>query len=153
MLLDPALAKLIAILREAPGRMVSYQQLTRRMWPEATDYPPAHARHHLRELVYRARSACADETGEIGIIATVPGHGYAWMWHDDLVVEEAAPRYRKLAKSDVARIRKLRRAGWSGSRIAAEIGASKSTVSYWTKRLGRREGARHGPVCRCPARA
>ena len=138
MLLDPALARLIAILRETPGRLVPYQRLVKRMWPEATDYPPAHARHHLRELIYRARSACESETGEVGVIVTVPGHGYAWMWHDDLVVDEAASRYRRLARSDVARIRTLHLAGQSVTQIAREIGTSKAVVHYWIKRRGQR---------------
>lgn len=71
--------KLVAILRERPGQLVPYTELAQRLWPDADDYPSTpRARRHLRELVYRVRDAHAD-VGQIGVIATVPGHGYVWM--------------------------------------------------------------------------
>ena len=76
--LDPPLRRLAHILAETPGVPVKREALIRRMWPGIDDYPAAHARHHLHELVHRLRAAYMDEQGAY-VIATAPRLGYVWL--------------------------------------------------------------------------
>jgi len=70
-------AKLVAILQETPGRLVTYPQLIERLWP-GIDYPLDHGHHHLHELAHRTRGAIEDLTGVIDAIAAIPGRGHLW---------------------------------------------------------------------------
>lgn len=74
--LCPVEARLVGILRERAGKPVPHAVLMQHVWPDRSDLD-RRDRAHLRELVYRVRSAFHDETGVVPI-ATILGRGYMW---------------------------------------------------------------------------
>lgn len=74
--LYPVEARLVSRLLESAGRPVPHAVLMQHVWPDRTDLD-RRDRAHLRELVYRVRTAFEAETGHVPI-QTVLGRGYVW---------------------------------------------------------------------------
>jgi DNA-binding winged helix-turn-helix (wHTH) protein len=68
--------EILAALLERPGRMVTRDELRRRLWPADTfvDFE-----HGLNDAVNRLREALGDSTEEPRFIETIPRRGYKFI--------------------------------------------------------------------------
>jgi eukaryotic-like serine/threonine-protein kinase len=78
--------ELLAVLLERPGRVVTRQELQKRLWPENTfvDFEDG-----LNTAVKKLREALGDERDHPQFIETIPRHGYRFISQVEIV--DAAP--------------------------------------------------------------
>lgn len=85
--LQPQALELLLVLIEEPGRLVTREELRRRLWPDtAVDFEDG-----LNHAVARLREALQDAAHAPKFVETVPKKGYRFVGNVQLMRAEAAP--------------------------------------------------------------
>jgi Tol biopolymer transport system component/DNA-binding winged helix-turn-helix (wHTH) protein len=136
--------QVLLILLEHPGRLVTRDELRRRIWPADTFIEFDQG---LYSALRRLREALNDSADHPSYIETVPKQGYRFVAHVERTAESKPTEQRVDApvefQSGPEVKRKSTLAWWAGGALAI---ASFAGVGWWALEHRHKQGATDGPV-------